>query len=101
MRSPFTRVVLLGSFIALKPVIESANIVKQSSLQRSAGTPKSSGSRPSSAPSSTARFAASQPNGHPASARSQVSLLYHLVVVNFDDALILACSLFLCSTWLY
>ena len=45
-----------GSYIALKPVIESANVVREAALQRAASTPKSSRSRPSSAPGSSSRL---------------------------------------------
>ena len=80
----FTLILLLGSFIALKPVIESANFVRQTSLQRSAVTPKSPGSRPVSAPSTTSRPAPAQSNGGPAAARSQVGLRCCFFAVKFQ-----------------
>jgi hypothetical protein len=92
---------LIGSFIALKPVIESANIVKKASVQRSNATPKSAGSRPSSAPTSASRFATSQHKGGPAAARSQVSLFCSFFVVHFDEAFNFSCSSLLCSIWLF
>jgi hypothetical protein len=62
----------LGSYIALKPVIESANIVRQAALQHAASTPKSSRSRPSSAPGSSSRLPPPTSNGGTAAVRSQV-----------------------------